>query len=80
MSTLRGYFASVFDMLDDLEKNLDIFLRKGVIESNNRIDKLHHQSNRYKSAPSVGTCLVTFVSVSIISTLFASIVRSTIRL
>ena len=43
MSTLRGYFASVFDMLDDLEKNLDhIFLRKGVIESNNRIDKLRH--------------------------------------
>lgn len=41
MATLRSYFSSIFDMLDDLEKNLDILLRKGLIESNNRIDVLH---------------------------------------
>lgn len=39
MSKIRAYFADTFNMLDDVEKNLDIFLQMGVIESNNRLDK-----------------------------------------
>lgn len=35
---LRAYFSETFDMLDDLEKNLDILLRFRMIESNNRLD------------------------------------------
>ena len=39
MSRIRAYFADTFNMLDDAEKNLNIFLRSGVIESNNRVDE-----------------------------------------
>jgi len=39
LSKLRAYFADTFNMLDDAEKTLDVFLRGGVVESNNRIDE-----------------------------------------
>lgn len=39
MSKIRAYFADTFNMLDDAEKNMDIFLQRGVIESNNRVDE-----------------------------------------
>ncbi|MDZ4851103.1 MAG: hypothetical protein SGI77_17585 [Pirellulaceae bacterium] len=39
LSHLRAYFADSFNMLDDAEKTLDVFLKGGVIESNNRVDE-----------------------------------------
>ena len=39
LSKLRAYFADTFNMLDDVERNLDVFLQTGVIESNNRVDE-----------------------------------------
>jgi energy-coupling factor transporter ATP-binding protein EcfA2 len=38
VAELRAYFAEVFGMLDDLEQNLDVLLRHGFVESNNRLD------------------------------------------
>src|SRR6185436_9335151 len=38
VSRLKGVFASRYRMLDDLCKNLDMMLRAGLIESNNRLD------------------------------------------
>jgi len=38
MSKIKAYFADTFNMLDDVEKNLDVFLEHGVVESNNRLD------------------------------------------
>lgn len=38
ISQLRDYFADTFNMVDDFEKNLDIFLMKNLVESNNRLD------------------------------------------
>jgi hypothetical protein len=37
-SELLAYFADTFNMVDDFEKNLDLLLRRGLVESNNRID------------------------------------------
>ena len=39
LSRIRAYFAENFNMLDDSEKTMDVFLKGGVIESNNRIDE-----------------------------------------
>ena len=39
LSHIRAYFADTFNMLDDAEKSLDVYLKGGVIESNNRVDK-----------------------------------------
>lgn len=38
MAELRAYFADVFNMVDDFEKNADLLLKRGLIESNNRMD------------------------------------------
>ncbi|WP_417744713.1 hypothetical protein [Rosistilla oblonga] len=38
VSKLRGYFAEVFGMVDDLERNLDVYLQRGIVEANNRLD------------------------------------------
>jgi len=38
VSQLRDCFADTFNMVDDFEKNLDIFLMKNLVESNNRLD------------------------------------------
>lgn len=35
---LRTYFAETFNMVDDFEKNLDLLLRHGFVEANNRLD------------------------------------------
>ncbi len=39
LSRLKAYFAETFNMLDDAQKTLDVFLKGGVIESNNRVDE-----------------------------------------
>jgi hypothetical protein len=35
---LKEYFSENFNMIDDFEKNLDIFLKCDLVESNNRLD------------------------------------------
>ena len=35
---LRNYFAETFNMLEDFERNLDILLKHGFVEANNRLD------------------------------------------
>lgn len=39
MAELRSYFAETFNMVSDLEANLNILLRHGFVEANNRIDQ-----------------------------------------
>ena len=39
ISKIRAYFAETFNMLDDAEKTLDVFLQGGVVESNTRVDE-----------------------------------------
>ena len=39
MSLVRAYFAETLNMLDDAEKTMDVFLKGGIIESNNRVDE-----------------------------------------
>lgn len=38
VAELKGYFAEVFNMLDDFERNLDVLLKHGFVEANNRLD------------------------------------------
>lgn len=38
MSELKAHFAEKFNMIDDFMANVDILLKHGLIESNNRID------------------------------------------
>lgn len=38
VATLRAYFAETFSMQEDFEKNLDVLLKHGFIESDNRLD------------------------------------------
>lgn len=38
VAELRGYFAETFKMVEDFECNLDVLLKHGFIESNNRLD------------------------------------------
>jgi predicted type IV restriction endonuclease/GTPase SAR1 family protein len=38
VASLRAYFAETFGMQDDFEQNLDVLLRHGFVESNNRLD------------------------------------------
>lgn len=35
---LKDYFSENFNMIDDFEKNIDLFLTRDLVESNNRID------------------------------------------
>lgn len=38
VTTLRAYFAETFSMQEDFEKNLDVLLRHGFVEADNRLD------------------------------------------
>ncbi len=38
VAELRAYFAETFRMVEDFENNLDVLLKHGFIESNNRLD------------------------------------------
>ncbi|WP_211166920.1 type I restriction endonuclease [Aromatoleum evansii] len=35
---LRNYFAETFNMVEDFERNLDVLLKHGFVEANNRLD------------------------------------------
>lgn len=39
IAELRSYFAEIFNMLEDFEKNMDVLLKHGFVESNNRLDQ-----------------------------------------
>jgi GTPase SAR1 family protein len=51
LSFIRAYFADTFNMLDDCEKTLDLFLKGGVVESNNRIDEYDDAIDSLKITP-----------------------------
>jgi GTPase SAR1 family protein len=38
IAELKAYFVDTFNMLEDLEKNVDMLLKHGFVESNNRLD------------------------------------------
>jgi hypothetical protein len=37
-SQLKAYFAETFNMVEDYEKNMDVLLKQGFVEANNRLD------------------------------------------
>ncbi|MEZ0600973.1 hypothetical protein ACAX43_02260 [Paraburkholderia sp. IW21] len=45
---LRAYFAETFSMQEDFEKNLDVLLRHGFVESDNRLDAYSESVDRIK--------------------------------
>ncbi|MCP3025277.1 AAA family ATPase [Cupriavidus basilensis] len=45
---LRAYFAEKFNMQDDFEQNLDVLLRRGFVESDNRLDAYSESVDRIK--------------------------------
>lgn len=47
-SELVAYFADVFNMVDDFEKNLDLLLKHGLAESNNRVDSYSESVDQVK--------------------------------
>ena len=61
VSRLNGIFTSKYNMTDDLIKNLDMMLRKGIIESNNRLDQYSENVDSIKITP-YGYYLKDFLS------------------
>jgi hypothetical protein len=51
LAQLRAYFATTFNMLEDLHKNLDVLLRTGIIESDNRLDEYSDSIDSLKITP-----------------------------
>ena len=51
VARLKGVFASRYRMLDDLYQNLDMMLRKGLLESNNRLDEYSDSVDSVKITP-----------------------------
>ena len=51
VSKLNGIFTTKYNMMDDLIKNLDMMLRKGIIESNNRLDQYSENVDSIKITP-----------------------------
>jgi hypothetical protein len=48
VAELLGYFADVFNMVDDFVANLDLLLKRGMIESENRIDSFSEAVEQIK--------------------------------
>lgn len=38
IAELRTYFAETFNMIEDFERNVDVLLKRGFVEANNRLD------------------------------------------
>jgi hypothetical protein len=51
VSRLKGIFASRYRMLDDLHKNLDMMLKTGILEANNRLDVYSEAVDAVKMTP-----------------------------
>ena len=45
---LKDYFNETFNMVDDFEKNIDIFLKWGLVEANNRLDSFSQDVDSVK--------------------------------
>jgi hypothetical protein len=45
---LLSYFADTFNMVDDFERNLDLLLKRGMVEANNRIDTYSNDVDQIK--------------------------------
>lgn len=48
VAELRTYFAETFNMLEDCEKSIDVLLKHGVVESNNRLDSYSKEVDSLK--------------------------------
>ncbi|WP_051222237.1 hypothetical protein [Neptunomonas japonica] len=48
IASLKSYFSEIFNMIDDFEKNVDVLLKHGFIESNNRLDKYSNDVDSIK--------------------------------
>jgi hypothetical protein len=44
----KEYFSETFNMVDDFEKNIDIFLKWDLVEANNRLDVYSHDVDSVK--------------------------------
>ncbi|MEI6705365.1 MAG: hypothetical protein WCL71_17825, partial [Deltaproteobacteria bacterium] len=51
VARLKAVFANRYRMLDDLYQNLDMMLRKGLLESNNRLDEYSDSIDAVKITP-----------------------------
>ncbi len=51
ISRLKGLFASRYNMMDDFCRNIDKFLRVGVLEANNRLDQYSDAVDMIKITP-----------------------------
>lgn len=51
VARLKALFANRYRMLDDLYQNLDMMLRKGLLESNNRLDEYSDSVDAVKITP-----------------------------
>lgn len=51
VSRLKGIFASRYRMMDDMCKNLDMMLKTGILESNNRLDAYSESVESVKMTP-----------------------------
>jgi hypothetical protein len=45
---LKEYFSEAFNMVEDFEKNIDIFLKLDLVEANNRLDSYSHNVDSVK--------------------------------
>lgn len=61
VATLRSFFADTMNMLDDFNQNLDILLKYGFVESNNRIDEYDEFVDTVKITP-YGTYMLQSLS------------------
>ena len=48
MAELTAYFADTFNMVDDLIRNLDLLLKHGFVEANNRVDDYSEEVDQIK--------------------------------
>ena len=51
LSAVRGYFANTFNMVDDFEKNLNVLLKVGIVESDNRVDEYTDEIDSIRITP-----------------------------
>jgi hypothetical protein len=51
INKLKAYFAETFDMVEDFEFNVDVLLRHGMVESNNRLDEFTDEVDSIKITP-----------------------------
>jgi len=48
VAQLKAYFVETFNMLDDLNRNLDVLLKHGFIEANSRLDAFSEEVDSVK--------------------------------